>query len=95
MITEAFLQMIHGMASALLSALHALVPAPPGFWSDATTYVNTLFDGALAPVRYFLPIGPAMIIAAALMALFVASIALKLLRLVFSFLTGGGGGIGV
>lgn len=94
MITQAILSFLHGAASLLVNGLSAMLPDPPGFWTDVNTYIDTLSGGVVAPLRYFLPIGPSIIIAGALLVLMMVAGALKLARMVFSVFTLGGGGVG-
>jgi len=94
MITEALLNFFHALAVGAISLLSSMLPSPPGFWVDVTTYFTNLLGDVAAPIRAFLPLAPLMAAASVLVGLLILATFLKAVRMLLSLMTMGGGGVG-
>lgn len=91
MVTEAILNFLFGVFQSLSTWMSEHLPSPPSFWADAADAISTLNSSTSATVQWFLPIGPALAVGTAIMALVVALGLVKLTRRAVSLFTGGGG----
>lgn len=91
MIIEALMNVLHGLARTVFAGLRAILPSPPGFWSDAARAVNDAFLLIPSPVRHFVPIVPVSAAGVAMVTLIATFGAVRLARRVVSLFTGGGG----
>ncbi len=92
MVTEAIMNAMAGLFGTVVSWLQSILPSPPGFWTDMTTALNTVFVTIPGAVSYFVPIGPVIAAALLLFALYPPLILVRLSRRLLSLFTGGGGG---
>lgn len=91
MITDAFMDFLHALATALFGWLHDHLPSAPGFWTDASSAISAVLGTIPSAVLYFVPVGPVVAATLALLGLIVALGLLRLARRVVSLFTGGGG----
>ena len=94
MITETVMNLLFDLFSAVSEWTSTHLPAPPSFVADAAAAITSVTASTSATVLYFLPIGPALAIGAAITALVVALGFVKLVRRGVSLFTGGGGAAG-
>lgn len=91
MVTQWFMEFLHTLAATAFSALSAMIPSPPTFWSDGVSAFNTVLGIVSGPIASFLPLGPVMVAGGAMLGLTVTLGLLRLARRVLSLFTGGGG----
>lgn len=91
MVTEAFLNFLFGIFQSVSTWMSTHLPSPPAFWTDAADAISSVTSSTATTVQWFLPIGPALGVGAAIMGLVVALGLVKLTRRAVSLFTGGGG----
>jgi hypothetical protein len=91
MITQGFLSLLHGLAVTLVSWMQSVLPSPPSFWTDATDAVSRVVAQVPGSVLWFVPVGPVLAAAAAVLVLVLVFMGVRLARRVLSLFTGGGG----
>jgi hypothetical protein len=91
MITDAFMEFLHGLAVALFGWLHDHLPSAPSVWTDASSAIASAVGVIPSAVLYFVPVGPVVTATMALLTVIVALGLLRLARRVLSLFTGGGG----
>lgn len=89
MIVEAIVSVLAG----LVSFVGGLMPeiAVPGFVGSLVGLVGTI-TGYMAPLGYWIPFGPAGTATGFVLVALAVSLVVRLVRVIASFLTGGGGG---
>jgi hypothetical protein len=93
MLFEWLVTVLAAIVDFLIAALDALVPDPPAFIDDIPGYVDTL-NGYLDGTDVWIPweiVGPMIAVVGVA---FLASWAIKIVRIVASYLTAGGGSAG-
>jgi hypothetical protein len=90
-ITQALMNLFHGLAVTLSSWLSGALPSPPSFWTDATSGLTQVVALVPSAVLWFLPVVPILAAGGVLVGLVVAFGILRFGRRVLSLFTGGGG----
>ncbi len=78
------------LISGTIGTLVALVPAPPAWVSNGFSALSGLFP-YVDSLGVWIPVGLALTIGGAIVAAYVAGVVIKLIRMVVSYLTLGGG----
>lgn len=91
MVTQWFLDFLHGLGETLSSWMEGLIPSPPEFWLDATDAINSVFGTVPSALRYFIPLGPVVTAALWVTGLIVGLGLIRFGRRILSLFTGGGG----
>lgn len=91
MIVEAIMNLMHGLASAVFTWASSALPDPPSFVADVNEGVSTLFASIPGPVRWFVPIAPAVAVGFALLGIYLVAGGVRVGRRALSLFTGGGG----
>lgn len=90
MIIEWFLQVLGGFVSFVVG-LFGFIPDPPAFFTDLPAYVANI-AGYMAGTAVWVPWGLTLSVLGLWAAALFAAVTIRLVRIVASFMTGGGGG---
>lgn len=90
MITNALITLLGIFIDGITSAFFALVPMPPGWFSSALAEVQVVFQW-LHTLDHWVPVSLTLTVAAAVVATYLVTLAMEIVRMIASYLTLGGG----
>lgn len=90
MITDWLLDLLHSAITKVFAAIAAHLPAPPGWLLDAVGFIHTVM-GYVGAFDSWVPLSIALPITVFVGVALVAGLVIKVVRIVLSFATLGGG----
>lgn len=90
MVTDAILVVVHTLIKGVVSSLNALIPSPPSWYASPDFSAVT---GDIAAAGRWVPVGVVATVGVTIFALMLLVNALKLVRIIASYFTLGGGAL--
>lgn len=90
MIWEAIVGLINLVIDGIVAAVSALLPSPPSFLTDLGGHVGSVM-GYVGQFNVWLPVSEAAVVVPIVLGVYVAGLALGLIRWLLSYFLGGGG----